>query len=296
MYPSIPPDGERGGVEASRRALLRSGLEAGKVDWLIRLLKKVLYCNVMEWDSTLYMQCFGTSIGTSCAPPYSGLYMEELTQRAFSLWGETHQALEENITEWSRLIDDGWGLLEGSLELLREWLQFMNSQAPTVKFTMTFTCPPDCPDRGKEEHECQDFLEYLDLKMFIDSEGKIQTDLFRKPGTKCQYLSPESAHPRHIFANIPRSLVHRVVRICSVPGTRELRLEELRQRLLSRGYRAGDLKKAIDYGMGLNREETLEKVVREDKNLGRVRYTITYDPKLPHLPPPGKEMESNGGD
>ena len=36
--------------------------------------------------------------------------------------------------------------------------------------------------------------------------------------------------------------------------------------------------------MGLNREETLEKVVREDKNLGRVRYTITYDPKLPHLP------------
>ena len=25
-------------------------------------------------------------------------------------------------------------------------------------------------------------------------------------------------------------------------------------------------------------------MVREDKNLGRVHYTITYDPKLPHLP------------
>ena len=120
--------------------------------------------------------------------------------------------------------------------------------------------------------------------MFLDSEGLIQTDLFRKPGTKCQYLSPESAHPRHVFANIPKSLVHRVVRICSVPGTRELRLEELRQLLLSRGYRAGDLRKAIEYGMKLDRDQTLKKVQREEKNKGRVRYTITYDPKLPHLP------------
>ena len=36
--------------------------------------------------------------------------------------------------------------------------------------------------------------------------------------------------------------------------------------------------------MGLDREAALEKVGRENKNIGRVRYTITYDPKLPHLP------------
>ena len=120
--------------------------------------------------------------------------------------------------------------------------------------------------------------------MFIDREGRIQTDLFRKPDTKCQYLSPESAHPRHVFSNIPRSLVHRIVRICSVPGTREVRLEELRQLLLSRGYKPGDLRKAVQYGMGLNRGQALEKVVTQDKNQGRVRYNITYDPRLPHLP------------
>ena len=182
------------------------------------------------------------------------------------------------------MIDDGWGLWGGSLDLLRQWLQFMNSQAPSVKFTMTYTCPKDCLEKDNEDHECRDILEYLDLSMFLDTEGRIQTDLFRKPGTKFQYLSPESAHPRHVFANIPRSLVHRVLRICSVPGMREVRLEELRQRLLSRGYKPGQLRKAIEYGMALNREKTLEKVAREDKNVGRVRYTITYDPKLPLLP------------
>ena len=39
MYPSIPPEGERGGVAASRRALCRSGMEVGEVDWVIRLLE-----------------------------------------------------------------------------------------------------------------------------------------------------------------------------------------------------------------------------------------------------------------
>ena len=28
----------------------------------------------------------------------------------------------------------------------------------------------------------------------------------------------------------------------------------------------------------------LDNVVRENKNLGRVRYKITFDPRLPHLP------------
>ena len=55
--------------------------------------------------------------------------------------------------------------------------------------------------------------------------------------------------------------------------------------LLGRGYKAGDIRQAIEFGVKMNREETIEKVVREDnKNRNRVRYTITYDPKLPHLP------------
>ena len=53
----------------------------------------------------------------------------------------------------------------------------------------------------------------------------------------------------------------------------------------SRGYKAGDLRKALEYGKSLDRVKSLDKVAREEqKNEGRVRYTITYDSKLPHLP------------
>ena len=56
-------------------------METDKVNWIVRLLKMVLDCNVFEWDKKLYQQLFGTAIGTSCAPPYSGLYMEEVTKK-----------------------------------------------------------------------------------------------------------------------------------------------------------------------------------------------------------------------
>ena len=41
----------------------------------------------------------------------------------------------------------------------------------------------------------------------------------------------------------------------------------------------------MEYGRRLVREKALDKVVQEEnKNEGRVRYTIVYDSKLPHLP------------
>ena len=75
-----------------------------------------------------------------------------------------------------------------------------------------------------------------------------------------------------------------LIRIVSVPGMRQVRLDELRQLLLSRGYKAGELQKTIEWDMELERDAVIDKVVRnDDKNKGRVKYTITFDPKLPKI-------------
>ena len=161
-------------------------MELAKVDWVVRLLRMVLKFNVCVWGNHYYQQEFGTAIGTSCAPPYSGLFMEELTNEAFRLWRVDHPDPNHNIQGWCRLIDDGWGMWAGPLHLLKELLGILSSQVPSMKFTFEATCPrEDCPEAGELDHECKHFLVYLDLKMHIDSEGKIQTDLHRKPGRKC---------------------------------------------------------------------------------------------------------------
>ena len=81
--------------------------------------------------------------------------------------------------------------------------------------------------------------------MWIDTHDQILTDLYRKPETKCQYLLPDSAHPRHCFPGIAKSLTHRVVGICSQTEDREKRLEELKDMLLGRGYKVSMLNEVM---------------------------------------------------
>ena len=76
----------------------------------------------------------------------------------------------------------------GSLVLLFEFVQFMSSKVASIKFTMEVTCLPDC-DRT-DEHDCSPVLNFLDVSMWLE-EGKIETDLFRKPNSKIQYLLPD---------------------------------------------------------------------------------------------------------
>ena len=72
-------------------------------------------------------------------------------------------------------------------------------------------------------------------------------------------------------------------RICSKPELCEQRLEELKERLLQRGYRPKLIDQAFNKIRGLDRETTLTKVVRADTNEGRVRAVFRFDLRLPNL-------------
>ena len=162
-------------------------------------------------------------------PPYSGLFMGELERKAMAEWARLHPEKAEQLQRYKRMIDDGWGLWTGPLDLLFEFWAFMNSQSESINFTIQVTCLPNC--ERTDEHECSQVLPYLNLSMWLE-EGRIETDLHRKPNLKVQYLLPTSAHPRHCFPGIAKSLALLIARICSRPQDRDKRLNELRERLL----------------------------------------------------------------
>ena len=66
---------------------------------------------------------------------------------------------------------------------------------------------------------------------------------------------------------------------------RKVRLEELKEMLRGRGYKNKILKHCIEEGLQMDRDKALEKVEKGVNNSNRVRYTITYDPKLPYISP-----------
>ena len=124
---------------------------------------------------------------------------------------------------------------------------------------------------------------FLDLVISVDEQGYIQTDMHTKENSKNTYLLPSSNHPSHICTNIPYSLAYRVKRNCSKPELVEHRLDELKERLLHRGYRPKVIENAFNKIKGLDRDETLAKVVRENVNEGRVRAVFRFDMRLPSL-------------
>ena len=114
-------------MAALQRALEKTGMVADKVDFLARATKVVLETNVLEWVGKLWLQVFGTAIGTPLAPDYSGLFMGELETKAFLEWSRLHPNSEEQLQFFKRMIDDGFGIWTGPIELLYEFLPFMNT-------------------------------------------------------------------------------------------------------------------------------------------------------------------------
>ena len=183
-----------------------------------------------------------------------------------------------------RFLDDIFMVYTGSIETLHQFLGELNKLHPTIKFTMNHTLPyqkenlappPTCTCKPESS------LAFLDTSCQI-VDGKIMVDLYKKETDRNQYLLTSSCHPSHVTNNIPFSLALRIVRICSLPEARDKRFRELKQMLLSRGYKPRIIDAAIEKARIIPRKKALERVVKE-KTARRPVFVITYDPRLPSI-------------
>jgi hypothetical protein len=81
------------------------------------------------------------------------------------------------------------------------------------------------------------------------------------------FFHQKSCHPSHITENIPYSLVLRLKRICSGVIDFLKRLDELKAKLISRGYRKNFITKAFEKVKQIDRKIALKKV--ENKTVQR---------------------------
>ena len=134
------------------------------------------------------------------------------------------------------------------------------------------SCPP------------QNSIPFLDVSLSI-KDGKVSTDLYKKPTDRNQYLLTSSCHPNQTKLNIPFSLALRIVRICSVEEEREQRFAELKSFLMEREYTQGLVNSAINRARKIPRTEALKKsVTGHNTPMRRPIFAVTWDPRLPSIP------------
>ena len=286
LYTNIP---QEQGMQVFKEALNSSRFRPEPklpTEFLMTLLMFVLTCNLFIFDSTFWLQVYGTAMGTRVAPTFACIFMGWLETGMLAAWAGTAVHL------WRRFIDDIFFIWKGSEEELKEFMQHCNNYHPTIKFTFNY----DLNTRS---------VDFLDIHIWIDTNGYIQTDLYQKPGKVCQLLLPSSAHPSHICRSLPLSIAYRVRRLCSLTEQSTCAWQDLKQHLnmrqtknatvptqitsrfvdqlealKSRGYK----ERAVLYQFQLvllrSREDVMEKVVRPEEERAII-LALPFDRRLP---------------
>ena len=254
-------------------------------DFLIKLLELILKYNIFEFNSDLYLQLIGTAMGTKPAPSYANIFMARRIDNMIKELAAKFGDGVYPIRFLKRFLDDIFMIFTGSIENLHLFLDELNTVHPTIKFTMNHTFPNNPPSVENPAPPCQcpptQMLAFLDTACSIIS-SQITTDLYKKPTDRNQYLMTSSCHPAHVTNNIPFSLALRIVRICSNESNRDIRLDELNQLLLSRNYKPGIIRTAIERAKSIPRVEALNRVEKSAVTRRPV-FVLHYDPRLPSV-------------
>ena len=135
----------------------------------------------------------------------------------------------------------------------------------------------------KDKCDCRETYQipFLDTLLSI-KEGKIDTDLYKKESDRNQYLLPTSCHSKNTTTAIPYSLSLRIVRICRDPNNREKRFQELKTKLIERGYSEKVIDLAINKARKVPRKVALRKALKPSQKEGPI-FAVTFDPRLPSL-------------
>ena len=237
------------------------------------------------FDSTYWRQVYGTAMGTRVAPTFACVFMGWLEAAMLVGW-------MVKVHMWRRFIDDCFFIWYGSEGELKEFIAHCNSFHPTIKFTFT-------QSRS---------VNFLDIHIWIDDQGYLQTDLFQKPGKVCQLLLPSSAHPAHTARSLPLSIGYRLRRLCSrtdlaacpwqdlrqhlnsrvagtptVPTQISSRYEDQLEALKTRGYKERAVLFQFQKVLLRGREEVMEKVVRDEEEERPIILSIPFDRRLPQV-------------
>lgn len=237
------------------------------VDFVTQALDIVLDNSHFMFNEQCYNLTCGTATGTTVAPTYANLTMGflevELYEKVFLKYGaEAHDYIK---IYWKRFLDDGQIMWKKSFGPVEEFVEILNSLDRNIIFT----------------HESSDkSLSFLNVLLYIEN-NKLLTDVYYKNTDSHDYLPFSSCHPRHIKANIPKTLARIICTIVQDPDRKLQRLSELKTWLLKAGYPCGLINKGFSQILQIDQLSLRTKTVKDQEKI--LPFVQTHNPKNPQV-------------
>jgi hypothetical protein len=253
LYTNIP---HLQGIQASISALQQNPPEL-PIHVLEMLMWFILRNNYFEFNGLHFHQLQGTAMGTAMAPSYANLFMAELES---NLLGRYHY--KPHL--WLRFIDDIFMIWLHSEKELLNFIDWLNQQHSTIKFTSTHSM-------GQ--------VNYLDLTVYKTSNGTLKTKTFHKPTDASTYLHYTSSHPKNQKNSIPYSQYLRLKRNSTEDEDFKRSTNQLTQAFLDRGYPQPILEDALSKTDQRDRNSLLTSNSHKKTKSDKVIFVTTYNPR-----------------
>lgn len=225
------------------------------------LLNIILQHNYFEFNGQMYTQIQGTAMGTKVAPSYANLFMDTLEKEFLT-------DLQTKPILWKRFIDDILIVWPGPPETLKEEIDKLNQQHPTIKFTA-------------EISETQ--VTFLDLELYkgnrFQSSGKLDIRPHIKATNKFQYLHYSSAHPRSVFKAVANGELTRMLRASTDEATYNQHAKKITTMMKKRNYPNTILTEALRRNPFSRRPETLVDKTAEETE--KPNFIVQYSDIVP---------------
>mmetsp|Transcript_25192 Transcript_25192/g.40862 ORF Transcript_25192/g.40862 Transcript_25192/m.40862 type:complete len:678 (-) Transcript_25192:58-2091(-) len=198
-------------------------------DMLLEAIELVMRNNIMTFGDLFFLQLSGVAMGISPAPPIASIFYAIFENIMLPNW--THCILFVR-----RFIDDGFAI----------WI---HDPDPTV----------DDENWKLFQKEVNSFhglswdfdprtqsMDYMDMTVTIEEDGRITTSLYEKEMNLYQYLPPNSCHPPGVLTGLIMGGVLRILQLCSDRNDADGHIFNFYHRLISRGHQPTNLLPIFD--------------------------------------------------
>lgn len=181
-------------VEIIKNKLSEKNTDTDTQEEIIILLKTCLNQNFFNFNGITYCQKDGLSMGSPLSPLLADIFMDNL-ENEYIL---KNNPFTKNILYYYRYVDDILCLWNNDIDVLKEFLSFINSLHQKINFTL--------------EIQNNNSINFLDLKISNLNKRHV-FDIYRKPSHTGVVIDNTSFHPvTHKIAAF-RSFVNRAVDI-----------------------------------------------------------------------------------
>ncbi|KAM8953051.1 uncharacterized protein RCH25_043823 [Pelodytes ibericus] len=248
LYTSIPHDG---GLEAIGHSIDTYPIDTEYKNFIQIVLPK----NYFTFDGDYYLQIQGTAMGSNVAPSYANLFMD-CSEKSFVY---TYDDFESSVGLWLRYIDDIFFIWHGTESRLLQFRDYLNSQLPTISFTMEYSSSS---------------VHFLDVQVAVTDTG-LSFDVFRKETDRISFLHASSFHPKSLLDNLPYGQFLRLRRIIDCDENFSIRVRELTDNFVHRGYDLVNLEWCANRAKQKTRNELLTSHQRKYPS-NRIPCVTTY--------------------